>query len=58
MVLSDLEGWDGEGGGKFQREEIQVHLWVIHAAAWQKPVQHCNASILQNKIKYKIRIII
>ena len=56
-MLSDLEGWDGEGGGKFQREEKHVHLWLIHTAVWQKPVQHCNASILQLKIKYTIKII-
>ena len=56
MVLSDLEGWDGEGGGKFQREEIHVHLWLIHTAVWQKPIQY-NASILQLKIKHKIEII-
>ena len=28
----NLEGWDGEGNGKeFQREEIYVYLWLIHA---------------------------
>ena len=40
----------GEVGGKFQREEIHVHLWLIHTAVWQKPIQY-NASILQLKIK-------
>ena len=27
----NLEGWDGEGdGGRFKREWIHVHLWLIH----------------------------
>ena len=46
----------GVVGGKFQREEIHVHLWLIHSAVWQKPIQY-NASILQLKIKHKIEII-
>ena len=47
------EGWDGEGGLK----EVQegglwlIHLWLIHANAWQKPSQYCKAIILQSKKK-------
>ena len=27
----NLEGWDGrEIGGRFKREGIYVHLWLIH----------------------------
>jgi len=26
----NLEGWDGEMGGKFKREGIHVYLWLIH----------------------------
>ena len=25
-----LEGWDGEGDGRFKREGIYVYLWLIH----------------------------
>ena len=49
-------GGMGKVGGKLQREEIHVHLWLIHSAVWQKPIQY-NASILQLKIKHKIKII-
>ena len=29
-----LEGWDGEGDGKwFKRERIYVYLWLIHVEA-------------------------
>ena len=26
----NLEGWDGEMGGRFKREGIYVYLWLIH----------------------------
>ena len=26
----NLEGWDGEGDGRFKREGIYVYLWLIH----------------------------
>ena len=26
----NLERWDGEMGGRFQREGIYVYLWLIH----------------------------
>ena len=39
LVLYDnLQGWDVvEGGRDAQKEEICVHLWLIHVAVWQKP---------------------
>lgn len=50
LVLSDLEGGVGWGRWQGRREEINVYLWLIHSAAWQKLI-HYNASILQLKIK-------
>ena len=26
----NLEGWDGEGDGRFKRERTYIHLWLIH----------------------------
>ena len=26
----NLEGWDGQGDGRFKREGIYVYLWLIH----------------------------
>ena len=26
----NLEGWDGEGDGRFKREGVYVFLWLIH----------------------------
>ena len=35
----DLEGWDGEGGGRgVQDGGTQVHPWLIHVNVWQKPL--------------------
>ena len=31
-------------------ERTCVYLWLIHVHEWQKPTQHCKASILQLKI--------
>ena len=28
----NLEGWDGEMGGRFKREGIYVYLWLIHVS--------------------------
>ena len=41
-------GW--EVGGKFKRQRPYTHRWLIHAAVWQKPTQHCKAIILQFNI--------
>ena len=38
---------------RFKREGTYVYLWLIPVAIWQKPTQHCNATILQFKI-YKL----
>ena len=27
----NLEGWDGQGDGRFKREGLYVYLWLIHA---------------------------
>ena len=49
-------GW--EVGGRFNREETFVYLWLIHGDVWQKPTQYCKAIFLQltiNKLKKKKR---
>ena len=47
---NNLEGWDGEGGGReFKREGVYVYLWLIHADVWQKPTKFCKTIILQLK---------
>ena len=52
MLSDNLNRWDGVGGGrKAQGEGTYGYLWLIHAAVWQKPTQHCQAIILQLKIK-------
>ena len=47
----NLEGWDGEGRGRFKREGIYVHLWLIHVEVWQKTTKFCKAILLQLKNK-------
>ena len=42
------KGWEVEG--KIKREGTRIYLWLIHADVWQKPTQHCKASILQLSI--------
>ena len=34
---------------RFKREGTYVYLWLIPVAIWQKPTQHCKATILQLK---------
>ena len=47
-------GWGGRWGmQRFRREGTYVYLRLIHVATWQKPTQHCKATILQFKI-YKL----
>ena len=41
-------GWEG---GRFNREGTCGHLRLIHGDVWQKPTQHCKATILQIKKK-------
>ena len=41
-------GW--RCGRRFKREEIGVHLWLIHVVVWQKLTQPCKAIIFQLKI--------
>ena len=50
-MTDNLEGWDGVGGGReVQKEGTYVYLWLIHVDVWQKPRQHCKATIPQLKI--------
>ena len=43
-----------EMGGRFRREGICVHLWLIHVRVWQKTTKFCKAVIFQlKKIKIK-----
>ena len=44
--LGGAMGWEVEG--RFKRERTYVYGWLIHV--WQKPIQHCKATILQLKI--------
>ena len=48
----DPEGWDGEGGGRWEGGSgwgTHVHPWQIHVSVWQKPLQYCNVISLQLK---------
>jgi len=45
-----------EGGERLRREGKFLCLWLNHIDVWQKPSQHCKASILQLKIsKYNFK---
>ena len=48
-ALDDLEGWDGERGGRGFRMGTHVHPWLIHVNVWQKPLQYCKVISLQLK---------
>ena len=57
-VLCDfLVGWtEWERKERLKREGTFFCLWLNHVDIWQKPTQHCKASILQFKIyKYKFK---
>ena len=55
MLCHDLEGWDGAGvGAGLKREEMYVYMQLIYVVVQQKLTQHCNAIILQIKIKTKV----
>ena len=47
------EGWDGVGGG---REGTHVSPWLIPVDIWQKPIQYCEAIILQLKINKFLKL--
>ena len=57
MLCDNLGGgMEWEVGGRFNREEIYVYLWLIHVDISEKPIQYCKAIILQlkiNKLKKK-----
>ena len=46
-------GWEVEG--RLKRERTDVYLRLIHVDGWQKPTQHCKATILQLKKQKPIR---
>ena len=51
MLCDNLGGGMGwEVGGRFNREETYVYLWLIHADVSEKPIHYCKAIILQVKI--------
>ena len=43
-------GGMGQLRQRFKREGICVYLWLNHLVVWQKPTQHCKATIFQLKI--------
>ena len=51
MLCGDLDGWDGWGGGRSQREGIYIYIELIHFIVQQELTQHCKAIILQFKKK-------
>ena len=50
-VSTQRGGMGREMGGRFKREGIYVHLWLIHVEVWQKTTKFCKAIILQFKNK-------
>ena len=53
----DSEGWEGEGGGRGDRDGEHVNPWLILVNVWQKPLQYCKVISLQliNKNKNKTK---
>ena len=52
-LCMNLEGWDGEGDGRFKREGVYVYLRLIHVEVEWKITKFCKAIILQQKNKLK-----
>ena len=54
-LCNNLEGWDGETGGKtggkLKREGTYVYLWLISVNVWQKTTKFCKAIIFQLRNK-------
>ena len=48
MLCDDLEGWDGELGGKLKREGIYVFLQLIHVVVQQKLAQQIVMQLYSN----------
>ena len=52
MVLYDnAERWS-EVGGRFKREGIHIHPWLIHVDVWEKLTKYCKAVFFQLKINF------
>ena len=52
ITADNLERYEGdwqEVWGRFKREGIYAHLWLIHVDVWQKSNQYCKAIINQLK---------
>ena len=49
MLWDNPEGWGGGEVGGGSGWGAHVHLWLIHADVWQKPLQYCKAIIFQVK---------
>ena len=49
MFCEDLDGWDGEVGGRFKRERAYVYIWLIQFVEEQKVTQHCKVIKLQKR---------
>ena len=50
VLCADQRGEMEITGGRFKREQIHVHLWLIDDVVQQKLTQHCKAIIFQYKI--------
>ena len=46
-------GGMGQLRGRVEREGLYAHLRLTHLVVWQKPTQHCKATIFQLKINFK-----
>ena len=44
MLCDDLEGWDGEGGG---RQGVYLYIRLTHFVVQQKLMQHGKATRFQ-----------
>ena len=58
MLCDNLEGWDRNGGREAQEGGdmgIYVCIQLNHFAVHLKLTQHCKSTILQYKIKIKLK---
>ena len=52
LAPEQQELWNSVGG-MFKEKGTYGYLWLTYAVLWQKPTQHCKATILQLKIILK-----